>query len=94
MPIDAAKKNILVEEVLIQCALALSHFEQAVSLLIDIQTRQSRFVWAHLHAFLAHAAMVSKMLASPSKTAMAKSSTTLAVFFGSGVFGIPGTRIA
>jgi hypothetical protein len=70
--IDPAKKNVLIEEVLIQCVLALNHFNEARHLLADPNARQSRFVWAHLHAFLAQAALVSKMIAPLSKRSASK----------------------
>jgi hypothetical protein len=63
--IDSYKINILVEEVLIQCFLAMEHFAAATALLADPGSRQSRFVWAHVHAFLAQTAMVSKMVTAP-----------------------------
>jgi len=64
MPISQFKKNVLVEEVLIQAALAMEHFDAAETRLADEEFRQSRLVWAHIQGFLAHAAMISKMLAS------------------------------
>ncbi|WP_156383956.1 hypothetical protein [Methylobacterium sp. Leaf456] len=59
------KRNVLVEEILIQCALAEQHYGAVSALLADFDTRQSRYVWAHIHAFLTHMAMVSKMVSSP-----------------------------
>jgi hypothetical protein len=72
MIIDQAKKNILIEEVLIQCVLALNHYAEATALLDHADSRQSRFVWAHLHAFLVQAGMVSKMFLPPQKTPISK----------------------
>lgn len=61
------KRYVLVEEVLVQCILAIENFAAASSLLEDPKSRQTRFVWAHIHSFLAHTAMVSKMVASPNE---------------------------
>lgn len=66
--IDPLKRHALLEEVFLQCVISLGHYQEAALLLQNLESRQSRFVWAHLHAFLSHSSMVSKLLNSPSKS--------------------------
>lgn len=63
--IDPLKRHALCEEIAIQCELAIDQFDAVAALLKDEKFRQHRKVWAHLHAFFTHSAMVSKMLANP-----------------------------
>lgn len=69
--IDALKRHALLEEVFLQCVISLGHYDEAAKLLHNFESRQSRFVWAHIHAFLSHSSMVSKLLNSPSRSTKA-----------------------
>lgn len=64
--IDPLHLSAWEDEVLIHCHTALGARHRFISLALDPETRQTRLVWAELHAYLTHAAMVSKLL-FPSK---------------------------
>jgi hypothetical protein len=59
---------ILLDEVFVQCALALEHTSALGRLLTNPETRQTRMVWAHVQGFLVHAALVSKLVEPPTET--------------------------
>lgn len=67
LEIDPLKQHVLLEEVFLQGCLCLQHFDEIVGLVNDPETRQTRIVWAHAHAFLTHSAMMSKLLKSPQR---------------------------
>lgn len=60
--IDPLHLSAWEDEVLIHCHTALGARDRFIALALNPETRQTRFVWAELHAYLTHTAMVSKLL--------------------------------
>lgn len=75
--ISPVQRNILIEEVLVQANLALEAYSRLRGLVANLETRQRRECWAHVHSLLAHTAMISKFMkpVSNSEVSQARAKT-------------------
>lgn len=69
--LNAHQLTWYVEEICMHSEGARLQFSQLLTLVDDLETRQSRRVWTHLSTFLHHAAMISKFLDPGSKKGIA-----------------------
>jgi len=71
LTLDIMQGYVLIEEVLIQAALALEAHDKFKRGVANCEARQSHKNWMHMQSTLTHTAMISKMLSPPRKSDVA-----------------------